>query len=136
MVLDGHIDATAIDSTVLELELRLRPELRQQIRIIETLGPSPIPPAIISSLVPKNVKQVMQDALLMMHKDADGERILAGLAIARFVEVIDRDYDPIRRMACKADQISFSLTPIVASLENRGTGTGSPLALSVNNHKN
>ena len=118
MVLDGRIDATAIDSTVLELELRLRPELRQWIRIIETLGPSPIPPAVISSLVPETVKQALRDALLMMHEDAEGRRILAGPGVAHFVEVSDSDYDPIRRMAREANQIPFSLTPVTAPLES------------------
>ncbi len=41
MILDGRVDATAIDSTV--LELANRPELRETIRIVEVLGPSSIP---------------------------------------------------------------------------------------------
>jgi len=47
MILDGQIDASAIDSTVLELEFQRDPAIRSEVRIIETLGPSPIPPWVI-----------------------------------------------------------------------------------------
>lgn len=43
LVRNGRCDASAIDSTVLEIEFAKNPDLRSQIRIIDTLGPSPIP---------------------------------------------------------------------------------------------
>jgi phosphonate transport system substrate-binding protein len=116
LLLDGKIDATAIDSTVLELELRLRPELRQHIRVIETLGPSPIPPSVMSAFVQLEVKQAIQQALLTMHAEHEGKSILASLSIARFERVSDNDYNPIRSMAEKARQARYAwVSPTAAA---------------------
>jgi phosphonate transport system substrate-binding protein len=105
MVLDGRVDASAIDSIVRELELKLHPELALELRIIETLGPSPIPPAVISTRVPAATRQSLREALLRMHEDDEGRRVLdAGMA-ARFVEIADGAYDEIRAMAIKAEPV-------------------------------
>lgn len=44
MILAGLIDASAIDSTVLEMDLARNPSIIQKIRTIAALGPSPAPP--------------------------------------------------------------------------------------------
>jgi phosphonate transport system substrate-binding protein len=104
LITEGEIDAAAIDSTVLELELRLCPEIAQEIRVVETLGPSPMPPAVISDRVPVPTRQAICAALLHMHKDEEGAAILSETGAARFVEVRDSDYDAIRWMAQKAEE--------------------------------
>jgi hypothetical protein len=48
MVLDGTIDASGIDSTVLEIETDRRPELDAGLRTIAVIGPSPIPPVVVA----------------------------------------------------------------------------------------
>ena len=48
MVLDGAIDASGIDSAVLELETARRPELAAALRTIAVIGPSPIPPVVVA----------------------------------------------------------------------------------------
>ena len=60
MVADGQIDATAIDCQVLMIELRDHPELNNQIKIIDALGPSTIQPVglvrlMSSSNSPRNL---------------------------------------------------------------------------------
>jgi phosphonate transport system substrate-binding protein len=99
MVLDGSVDAAAIDTTVLEQEFRSSPELANQIRGIDTLGPSPIPPLVISRSVPPTLRAAIQSSLLNTHQDPDGERVLKRAHMSRFVTVTDADYDPIRAMA-------------------------------------
>lgn len=105
MIRDGEIDASAIDSTVLELELSLRPELASSLRVIDTLGPSPIPPAVVSRQVPPAVREALRRALLAMHEDAEGRAILEAGLVARFTPVADADYDAIRQMAREATPI-------------------------------
>lgn len=112
LLLNRRIDATAIDSTVLELELRRRPELRRDIRVIETLGPSPIPPAVILTSVAEPVRRAVRKALWLMHEGPDGRAVLDGLSVASYTPVQDSDYEPIRRMAREASQVSFSMTQI------------------------
>lgn len=110
MVRQGQVEASAIDSTVLELELIRRPEIAQDIRVVETLGPSPIPPLVISRQVPAELREQIRTLLLEMHTEQAGQAFLAAGQMAHFVRAVDRDYDPIRRMARLASRISFDPT--------------------------
>jgi phosphonate transport system substrate-binding protein len=105
MVLAGEIDASAIDSTVLETEMLQHPEICERFRVIATLGPSPIPPWVISTHVPVAMRRTIREILLEMHNDWRGRLILEEGQIKRFVRVEDRDYDPIRRMAQLAEKV-------------------------------
>jgi phosphonate transport system substrate-binding protein len=49
MVMSGEVDASAIDSQVLEVELRRHPGLRERLRVIDTFGPSTIQPLVAST---------------------------------------------------------------------------------------
>jgi phosphonate transport system substrate-binding protein len=51
MVADGRVDASAIDSQVLAIELRDHPALAEHVRIIETLGPATIQPVVAAPCV-------------------------------------------------------------------------------------
>jgi phosphonate transport system substrate-binding protein len=90
LVLDGAVDASAVDSTVLET-------LRPNLRVIETLGPSPIPPVVVSRSLPAATREQLRGALLATTLGP----------IARFVPVSDADYDAIRYM----DRIAQRLAP-------------------------
>lgn len=105
MVLEGAVDAAAIDSTVLELEQANRPELVERLRPIHTLGPSPAPPGVVSTRLPGDLRAALRGALLSMHEDPEGARVLLRARLARYADVRDRDYDPIRRMGAIADGV-------------------------------
>jgi phosphonate transport system substrate-binding protein len=109
-LLQRQIDASAIDSTVLELELQRYPELTDQIRIIGSLGidsqgASPIPPWVVSTHVPPSIRDALRQAFLQMHQITAGQAILQPSPVDRFVAVSDRDYDPIRQMAELAEKV-------------------------------
>lgn len=108
MILAGKIDAAAIDSWVLELELQKMPEQREKIRIIDTLGPSAFPPFIISKQVPLPLRQQLRNALLDMHNNPQGLAILQAVQISHFAESHDRDYDGIRQMAKQAQRAHWT----------------------------
>lgn len=110
MVLAGEIDASAIDSTVLETEMLQHPEICERFRVIATLGPSPIPPWVISTNVPIEMRRMIRDIYLGMHKDLYGSLILQEALIKRFVYVDDRDYDPIRHMSQLAEKVVLKST--------------------------
>ena len=107
MILEGRIDASAIDSTVLETELQRYPGVAQQIRIIETLGPSPIPPWVIRKGLPADLRANIRQVFLQMHQDPRGQSLLAQSNIARFVRVKDEFYDSIREMEKLAKQVQW-----------------------------
>ena len=105
MVLRGMADGAAIDSTVLEWILSRREKLAERIRVIDTFGPSPIPPWIISRRVPFELAEKLRRALLDMERQEPGRATLESGRLTRFVQAQDSDYDPIRRMARKADSV-------------------------------
>jgi phosphonate transport system substrate-binding protein len=105
LVLKGTVDASAIDSTVLEWAISQRPQIANEIRTVAVLGPSPIPPWVVSKELPENFRVNLRSVLLGMHQGPAGRRILAYGCLERFVPAEDRDFDPIRRMAEAAEQV-------------------------------
>lgn len=99
LIAAGEVDASAIDSTVLETEFRARPVLRRQLRVIESWGPSPAPPWVASRRVPAVLRSQLRGIMLAMHREPGGRAILREARLARFYGVSDRAYDPIRHMA-------------------------------------
>ncbi|CAM3235915.1 phosphate/phosphite/phosphonate ABC transporter substrate-binding protein [Shewanella violacea] len=108
MILDKQIDASAIDSWVLELELKKHPELASKLRIIDTLGPSSFPPWMISKHVPVEFRRRIKHLLVEMHHDPVGRSILDKVEISHFAATEDKDYDPIRKMAQSAEKIEWA----------------------------
>ena len=106
-LLDGRLDASAIDSTVLETELEREPALREQIRIIDVMGPSPIPPWVVQTSLPAELRAALRGCLLDMHRDPAGQAALALGRVARFAAVSDGDYDAIREMEKTAAHINL-----------------------------
>lgn len=107
MVLDKKVDASAIDSTVLETEMILHPEISRDLRIVERLGPSPMPPWVIAKAIPEDVRDSIKEAMLSMHLIPIGQAILAGGQIKRIAQVYDQDYDLIRQMAQVAESVTL-----------------------------
>jgi phosphonate transport system substrate-binding protein len=111
-VLAGKVDASAIDSHVLGVELKRRPALASEIRVIQVLGPSTIPPVVVSSKLTADVQTAIRDALVgLSGEDGGRERLAEGL-IERFVPVDDSDYDDIRR---KSEVVASAHTAWLAS---------------------
>jgi phosphonate transport system substrate-binding protein len=108
MIVDGEIDASAIDSTVLEAEFARTPQLRSSIRVIDTLGPSPMPPWVMHKDLPSALKQSLRALFVSMDSDAAGQEILQTWGIARFDPVDDTTYDPIRMMSADAASVRLS----------------------------
>ncbi|HEX9028119.1 MAG TPA: PhnD/SsuA/transferrin family substrate-binding protein [Anaerolineales bacterium] len=107
MILKGEVDASAIDSTVLEQELENDPAFASQIRVIDTFGPSPIPPWVISKRTPVELKVRIKELFSCMDQDPEGRSLMARGAMRRFASVVDVDYDPIRAMAKLAERVTL-----------------------------
>jgi phosphonate transport system substrate-binding protein len=106
-VLDGDADAAAIDSTVLDLACEQDERIHDHLRVIATLGPSPIPPLVISKSVDPDLREAIRAVILEMHEDPDGCQILERGKIRRFQHVRDTDYDSIRVMAREVRDAQF-----------------------------
>lgn len=98
LVLDGEADAAALDSHLLDTLFQQRPELARELRVIEMLGPSGIPPLVVTKRLDLVLKGRLQDLLLTMHQDPLVAAELARGQIKRFARVAEEDYDDIRTM--------------------------------------
>jgi phosphonate transport system substrate-binding protein len=88
MVASGEVDGSAIDAHVLAVELRGCPELADQVRVIETLGPAPIQPVVVRADLDPEVKRELRARLLALRGEP-----LAQHFVTRFVP--PPDYSPI-----------------------------------------
>lgn len=108
LVAAGEVDASAIDSQVLAIELRERPELENRLRVIDSLGPSTIQPVVAAARLPESQKAEMRAALLEIGSDPEARAALNWGFVERFVPVRDPDYDDIRGMLRAAEETGFT----------------------------
>lgn len=99
LIESGQVDAAAIDSTVLETELRAMPGRADALRSIATLGPSPIPPWVASTSLPATMRAALRTALLALPHDPQCSAAFQHAQVLGFSPVDDAWYDSIRRMA-------------------------------------
>lgn len=105
LILSGSIDSAAIDSTVLEWLQDRRADLADELRVVEILGPSPIPPWVVSKKLAAPLRRQIRQIFLHLHSNIPGHAALAHAQLAKFIPAEDRDYDPIRRMARQAERV-------------------------------
>lgn len=104
-LVDGLIDGVAVDSHLLEVLGRRRPDLAGGVRTIEVLGPSTIQPIVASAHLRDEVRRHVQGVLLGYGRDPVSEEVCRDVGIERFVAVGDGDYDDVRRMARTAQPL-------------------------------
>jgi phosphonate transport system substrate-binding protein len=107
MVATGEVDAAAIDSQVLAIELRHLPALAAELRVIEVLGPSTIQPVVAARHLPVHLKDALRTVLLGIGDDTAARAELERGFVDRFVAVSDEDYDDIRGMLVAAENAGF-----------------------------
>lgn len=106
LVARGQVDASAIDSNVLAVELRDHPELGDRLRVIDSFGPAPIQPIVARRSLDQRLRQRLRAAFLGL-RGRDLERWL----VERLAPVTDAGYDPIRAMLAKVERTALALKP-------------------------
>lgn len=94
----GDADASAVDSQVLEIELRRHPELAERLKVVDELGPSTIQPVVAAARLPATLRDELREAILQVTDDPAARRRLDDCLVRGFVAVGDADYDDIRAM--------------------------------------
>jgi phosphonate transport system substrate-binding protein len=107
MVSRREVDAAAIDSQVLAVELRDHPHLENELRIIDSLGPSTIQPLAATSHLSASLRSDIQSVLAEMHWHEIARAQLDRGFIDRFVPAQDSDYDDIREMLEVCERANF-----------------------------
>ncbi len=98
-VVEGSVDAAAVDSLVYEALVDEDPALGAKVKVLERYGPYGIPPVVASPRADPEVVAAVRQALLQMAEDPEGSRVLLKLGIDRFVSVEPALYQQVRAMA-------------------------------------
>ncbi|MEP0889408.1 MULTISPECIES: PhnD/SsuA/transferrin family substrate-binding protein [unclassified Leptolyngbya] len=106
-IVEGKADCAAIDSTVLEQAIQDKPELAKQLRVITSLGPSPMPPIAVSQRLGEQVIQAIQTVLL--EPDVILREQIEQAKIQRFVPVDSNFYKPILEIYTTAHEMESYL---------------------------
>jgi phosphonate transport system substrate-binding protein len=96
-VLSSKADAAAIDSNVLRIRLREAPDLRNNLRVIESWGPYPVQPVVVSSALNPELKHQLRAAFLATEQDQQTRRTLKRFGLSRFVPVLQEDYFDVHK---------------------------------------
>ncbi len=108
LVASGAVDASSVDSLVLDYDRMLQFAEAHNVRIIEHLGPAGIPPVVISKKADQSIKKPLMNVMLRMHNDPEGKKILEKAMMVRFDPPADRNYDDIRAYEKTAKYAGFA----------------------------
>jgi phosphonate transport system substrate-binding protein len=108
MVRDRMVDASAIDSQTLAIELRDHPDLARSLVVIDTLGPSTIQPVAVSKRFSPDFHDEVRNILVGLHCDPGFKKVLGRGMVERFVSVGPETYDDIRRMVDACEAVGFT----------------------------
>jgi phosphonate transport system substrate-binding protein len=96
-VAEGVVDAAAVDSLIYDYLTHIEPKLTSRVRILLRSSPYGIPPVVVRPDLPPETREQLRTLLLDMGKNADGQKILNGMLLRRFVPATDADYNSIRK---------------------------------------
>ncbi len=113
-IVAGQADAAAIDSNVLALRLRDRPELRDRVRVIASWGPFPTPPVVLRAGLRKDLKLRLTSALLEAHRHEATRVALARYGVLSF-DAVDKGF-------YEAELASLAAIPERLQCEARDSG--------------
>jgi phosphonate transport system substrate-binding protein len=123
----GAVDAAAIDSQVLAVELRDHPDLAG-LRVVGAFGPSTIQPVVAASRLPDRLKDQVRDLLVELGDDPAATTALAHGLIDRFTSVDDTAYDDIRAMLATIRVAGWTSLTQTAVTPRPDAGTGTTTA--------
>jgi phosphonate transport system substrate-binding protein len=103
----GRVESAAVDSIVLERELVTDSPAAAAVCVVEILGPSPAPPAVVHTKVPTLIRTRIREMLTTMHEHRAGRAVLDAMGVSHFAPVSDCDYDPIRKTDAVASEVRW-----------------------------
>jgi len=107
MVADGRVDASAIDSQVLAIEMRDYPLVTNNLRIIDSVGPSTIQPVAVSKRFDRAFRDAVTEVLVAFHNTERGREILDLGLVEKWVPIGASHYDDIRAMVDACEEAGF-----------------------------
>ena len=103
-VANGLADGAAVDSLVYDFALARDPSLAQKTRVIHRSPPFGIPPVVVGPKVRPQVKAELQNLLLGMADDPQGQAALKAIGAEKFVILDDSAYNDVRTLLSDINQ--------------------------------
>lgn len=100
-VLDRKADAGAAKNTVFQRMAKQDPRIEEELLILERSPDVPENGLALRKDLEEGVRKRLAEALLGMHDDPEGAKVLNRFGAIRFIPTTDRDYDPVFRYARK-----------------------------------
>lgn len=92
MVREQRVECASVDSNALKFYLKSYPHAHNDFTVVTSLGPLPIQPIVVRSSLPKEVKEVLSDALLSLMSMPKYCKLFAEFGITKFTRVDEEDY--------------------------------------------
>ncbi len=92
------VDAAAVDGHIWEYENARNPIYTSRTKVIDRSINFGSPPLVVSHRLSSGLKQKIREALLRMHTDEEGRRILDSLMIDRLVDSEESWYEPVQTL--------------------------------------
>lgn len=99
----GYVEGAGIDSLVYDTLLREKPTLAERVKVILASPPFGLPPLVVHPRIDPRLRAQLCAALLRMHEDPAGARLLAEMGIERFVAPVPGLYDAVRNVVGKSE---------------------------------
>jgi phosphonate transport system substrate-binding protein len=98
-VLEGYVDGAAVNSLVYDQMVEEDPSVASKIRVVLVSPPYGMPPYVVSKTTDILLKKKLLKALLGMHLDPEGKKVLEKLGIQRFRVPDPKSFDSVRANA-------------------------------------
>jgi phosphonate transport system substrate-binding protein len=95
-VAEKIVDGAAVDSLIWEYLAIKKPELTGQTKIIVKSDAYGIPPMVVRHGLDPEIKKSLKEVMMSASSDPEGQEILKGMMIDRFVAGDDKNYDSVR----------------------------------------
>lgn len=92
-LLQGEIDCATLDSTVLDLELKRRPEIKNKLAVTASFGPYPVPPLLVNKQLSQANREKISEILLNLPGSE-----LKPYGIKEFREVNAQSYNVLTKL--------------------------------------
>ena len=94
----GFVEGASVDSIVYEHTSRVSPHLTKDLKVIQKFGPFPSTPFVASNRLDAYTVKIIRDALLEMHNDEEGRKILRSMGIYSYTYLEPKHYKVIANM--------------------------------------
>ena len=101
-VMQGEVEMGACKNTIYQEFMDRHPELVSRFRILSTSPEVPSNGLGVRPDLDADIKRRLKEALISMHKDPTGRKVLSDFGALEFIETSFQDYVPVLDMAEKA----------------------------------